>query len=306
MKSSDRALVRRSSFGLLSALLLPGLLVVGCVSLTKPLNVQKCSSTSKCSDDPNQIFPSGDDAKKDTVDNPSPDVRFGEETPIVKPDAGPDVAPPVPDSAPDKGDSAPTNKDTAADVLNSADAGDTSPPPADVPAEKTTGAEPGPEPQGTEPGAEPSSRPEPGPEPGAEPSSRPEPGPEPGAELGREPGPEPPPDGSSGPETAPPSNCNIFYGATPSTGATGHPPATNSTAAYCVATCDDIAGWGCSNDTGRTYTVNGTSVACGVAITKKNGYYVFQVSAGTNASAVIYWWGTDATSCPAPDGGVFP
>ena len=82
----------------------------------------------------------------------------------------------------------------------------------------------------------------------------------------------------------------------------------NSTAAFCVATCDDIAGWGCSNDTGRTYVVNGSSVACGAAISKKNGYYVFQVSAGSNSSAVIYWWvnGSWASSCPAPDGGVFP
>ena len=80
-------------------------------------------------------------------------------------------------------------------------------------------------------------------------------------------------------------------------------------AAFCVATCDDIAGWGCSNDQGRTYTVNGAVVACGATIAKKNGYYVFQVSAGTNASASIYWWtGSNpwAASCPAPAGGVFP
>jgi hypothetical protein len=53
-------------------------------------------------------------------------------------------------------------------------------------------------------------------------------------------------------------------------------------------------------------TVNGASAKCGDAVAKKNGYVVFRVSAGNNTSAVIYWWGTYATSCPAPDGGVFP
>jgi len=307
MKFSDRVLVDKRSFGLWSALLLPGLLVVGCVSLSKPESVSRncpTSSATSCSDNPDQqLPPPSDDAKDVTSDNPSPDSSNGEETSVVRPDTGPDVLPSVPDAAPDTADSAQVNKDTTGgDTRNPSDGTDAASPPSDLPVEKASGAEPGPEPSGAEPGAEPGSGPEPGPEPAGA-----EPGPEPGPEPGSEPGPEPPRDG--GLDTPPPvSNCTIFYGASPSTGAQGHPPGTNSTAAYCVATCDDIAGWGCSNDAGRTYTVNGTTVACGAAITKKNGYYVFQVSAGTNASAAIYWWVSTAwaSSCPAPDGGVFP
>src|ERR1017187_7637912 len=106
MNFSDRALVESRAFGLLSVLLLPGLLVVGCVNLTKPLTVQRCSPN--CSDNPNQV----EDAKKDTVDNPSPDLPFVEETPIVKPDAGSDVSPSVPDGPSDTSDTAPVNKDS--------------------------------------------------------------------------------------------------------------------------------------------------------------------------------------------------
>ena len=67
-------------------------------------------------------------------------------------------------------------------------------------------------------------------------------------------------------------------------------------------------GWGCSNfDSGRKVTVNGTAVNCGDALTKKDGYYVFRVTAGSNTSiksAGIYWWAsTWATSCAAPAGG---
>jgi hypothetical protein len=87
----------------------------------------------------------------------------------------------------------------------------------------------------------------------------------------------------------------------------GHPPATGSLAAYCIATCDDIAGWGCANWDGRTVSVNGAAATsvCGGAVTKVNGYNVFKVSAGTNTASAIYWWGTYATSCPLPDGGLF-
>jgi len=104
------------------------------------------------------------------------------------------------------------------------------------------------------------------------------------------------------------SHCTLFYGASPSTGSSGHPPGPGSSAEFCVATCDDIAGWGCSNfDPGRKVTVNGTAVNCGDPITKKNGYYVFQVTAGTNStfkSAVVYWWSTNwAATCAVPEGG---
>jgi hypothetical protein len=231
--------------------------------------------------------------------------------PIIKPDAGPDVPPAVADGPPDTADTATVNKDTTSgDVDRPVDTADASPPPADVPAEKATGPEPGPEPRGGEPGAEPSSGPEPGPEPKPEPSSGSEPGPEPKPEpsSGPEPGPEPPRD-SGTPDTAPPSNCNIFYGATPATGTQGHPPGATSTGGFCVATCDDIQGWDCSNIGNRTVSVNGAAVTCGAVIAKKNGYYVFRVSPGTPDYSSIFWFAPNnnyASSCPAPDGGVFP
>jgi hypothetical protein len=105
-----------------------------------------------------------------------------------------------------------------------------------------------------------------------------------------------------GPETL--SNCQLFYGEKPATGSAGHPPGPGSSGEFCVATCDDIAGWGCSNfDSGRKVTVNGTAVSCGDA-PKKSSYYIFRVTAGTDSSQIsasIYWWsGTWATSCSIP------
>lgn len=111
-----------------------------------------------------------------------------------------------------------------------------------------------------------------------------------------------------GPDTSS-SNCTLFYGASPSSGAQGHPPGPGTSAEFCVATCDDIMGWNCSNfDSGRKVTVNGVVVNCGDSITKKDGYYVFRVSAGSNPtmkSAVIYWWTNNgwATSCAPPADG---
>jgi hypothetical protein len=118
-------------------------------------------------------------------------------------------------------------------------------------------------------------------------------------------GPQPPLDGGVGDtgDTRTGTVCSIVSGSTPSTGTAGHPPAANTTSPFCVATCDDIAGWGCSNFDGRQVTVNGTAATCGAALTKVNGYFVFQVSAGTNASAAIYWWGTFNATCAAPAGG---
>jgi hypothetical protein len=112
---------------------------------------------------------------------------------------------------------------------------------------------------------------------------------------------------TQGPETSG-TSCTIFYGASPSSGSSGHPPGPGTSAEFCVATCDDVMGWGCSNfDSGRKVTVNGTAVNCGDALTKKDGYYVFRVSAGSNPSmksAGIYWWSANwATSCAPPAGG---
>jgi hypothetical protein len=118
-----------------------------------------------------------------------------------------------------------------------------------------------------------------------------------------------PADGSS--DLSAGSECTIFYGAHPPNAKQGQPPAPNSKEGFCVATCDDIVGWGCSNFDGRTVTVNGSPADCGTTkLTKKDGYFVFRVSAGTNVSAVIYWWVNNpntesnwAATCSAPAGG---
>ena len=311
MKLSDHVVLAwRSSLGFSSAFLLSGLFVVGCVSLTKPLEVQKCSSSSAgCSDDPNQIIPSGDDAKdsakNDTVDNPSPDLALGVDKPIGNSDGGSDVPSTVADGPVDKSDSATDSKDTAAkDVRDFSDVFDAVTPPDDGPSDKAPGAEPGPEPPGAEPGAEPSSGPEPGPEPGLEPGPEPgrEPGLEPGPEPGPEPAPEPGPDAGTGP-------CSAATLVTMGAGKTQGSFALNTTGAICVYTCDTVQGWNCSNFAGRTEVVNGTSVTCpdsvnqpGVA--QKNGYVVFQISAGSKSFASFSWWGSPgASTCAAPAGG---
>jgi len=66
-----------------------------------------------------------------------------------------------------------------------------------------------------------------------------------------------------------------------------------TTGAYCFRTASTINGWGCSNLTGRTIKINGASVAsCGALPmpARYNGYYYFDVSAGTVDYASIYWW----------------
>jgi hypothetical protein len=307
MKFLGPALTGRITFGFLSALILPGLLVAGCVSLTKPESVTRncpTGSAPSCSDDPNQHLPP-DDAKKDTVANP--DQPYVEEAPIVKPDAGPDVSTPVPDSSPDKADAG----TDSADVRTPADVADASPPPADVTAEKVTGAEPGPEPPAAEPGPEPSSGPEPGNEPGPEPG--PELGKEPGAEPGSEPGPEPPPDAGS---DIPDASSFACANATPLTG--GNTGRFETVSAYCFVTCDSMQnGWGCSSfssttdptdTTKRTLKVNGSPVACGSTLPAKTsgGYYYFELGAGGNVWDQLWWSGTAATSCKAPAGGFVP
>jgi hypothetical protein len=90
--------------------------------------------------------------------------------------------------------------------------------------------------------------------------------------------------GTSDAADAPSSSCTVISGG--STGSFG------TTAAYCFVTCDDIAGWGCSNAAGRTVSINGTVVSCGSPLTAVNGRYQFEVTAGTYTYASIYWWGT--------------
>jgi len=90
--------------------------------------------------------------------------------------------------------------------------------------------------------------------------------------------------GTSDAADAPSSSCTVVSG-----GSTGN---FGTTDAYCFVTCDDIAGWGCSNADGRTVSVNGTVVSCGSPLTAVNGRYQFEVTAGTYTYASIYWWGT--------------
>jgi hypothetical protein len=84
----------------------------------------------------------------------------------------------------------------------------------------------------------------------------------------------------------------------------------NTTGPFCVATCDDLAGWQASNTTGRTVEINGQTVTIGQTTNLPakylGSYYVFQFSGGTGAVdyAAMSWWGT-SHPCEAPDGG-FP
>ena len=321
MKFLGRVLICINTPGPFLTLLLPGVLIVGCVNLTKPDTVKKyCSTGSEitCTDnyvpDANVGPDSGPDAQDDAGQNQKSDLPPADEpVATTKNDVAQDNMV-VPDGPSDRIDDS-VDKDTSADKkdVTGSDAVEAPSLHDGPPADKAPGAEPGPEPPGAEPGAEPSSGPEPGlepgPEPGLEPGPEPgpepgrEPGLEPGAEPGPEPGPEPPPDGGpANPDTAP-SNCTIY------SGAGTHGPGT--TAAFCIATCDDVAGWNCSNLGDRTVSVNGgaavTNCEAGEpAVTKKNGYNVFRVSSGTSSTTVITFWGTTNATCPSPDGGVFP
>jgi endoglucanase len=83
-------------------------------------------------------------------------------------------------------------------------------------------------------------------------------------------------------DAALPSGCSYVTG--------GSLHTLDTTGAVCIATSDTIQGWGCSNFTGRTVTVNGIAVQCGGSISKVNGYYIFQISSGTLEYAGIYWY----------------
>jgi hypothetical protein len=95
-------------------------------------------------------------------------------------------------------------------------------------------------------------------------------------------------------------------GGTPSGGTPGNTPCApateqatgactdfKTTGAYCMKTSATIAGWGCSNFTGRTLKVNNTTISsCGDPLPGKwtDGYYYFDVSAGSLSYACVYWW----------------
>ena len=64
-----------------------------------------------------------------------------------------------------------------------------------------------------------------------------------------------------------------------------------TTGAYCFRTPDNISGWNCST-TGRTVKVNSVTEACGTVPlpAKVNGYYYFDISAGSSQYDSIAWW----------------
>ena len=310
MKFLVRALVRTSTL-----VALPGLMLLGCISLDKPADVQKyCPNGSATTCRNNYVPPPDLDASADVnVGQDTTDSRLADEPVAAKKDTSvPDVFV-DPDGPTDEPDTATVNKDVGGVDVRDAGAPDLvdAPSPRDaVPEAKVSGAEPGPEPQGAEPGAEPGSGPEPGaepnsgPEPGAEPSS----GPEPGAEPGPEPGPEPPRDGSvpDGPSAA----CANATPITITSGTGANTGNFGTTSAYCFVTCDNITtGWGCDNfnDTRRTVTVNGTSVTCGGTLpAKKSGYYYFAIGPGGETWDAIHWSGSAAASCTRPADGFAP
>jgi hypothetical protein len=272
------------------------LLSIGCVSLDKPAAVKECAAWGTCSDDPNA-------GKKDAADAVvEPDVGPKEETPAAKDDAGPDLGPDAATDGSTQKQDVLGPEPTTNDDVGQPDRGPETvrkdvPNPTDLDAGTDDVATAKDDVAGPETIREDVPKADVAKDEG--PSDLPQPdvgpdvwGPEVQAEVGPDAG----------------AECKIFYG-TPSSGTPGHPPGPGSSAAFCIATCDDIQGWGCSNfDSGRQITVNGVPVTCNpaTALTKKNGYYVFRVSAGSNPaeiSAVIYWWGTYATSCTAPAGG---
>ena len=271
---------RGSVQGLLS-LFLTGFVAGGCVNLNKPTEVQMCAAKGICSDEPSKA--PREDANKDVENAASslPGDRSGSGQDAGEVNGATCLA--AGGATPDA-----DSDDAGADAVLVGGSNRTDATVVDdtVPANSPAGG----------PGAEQS---------GAALSTGPELGPEPGKEPSVEPRPEPPSDGGHT-DSVPTSNCTIFYGSNPPNGFAGQPPSAGTLGAFCLATCDDIDGWGCSNFDGRTISVNGTTVSCGARVAKKDGYYVFRVSAGWLSYASIYWWGPPASTCPAPAGGAFP
>jgi hypothetical protein len=64
-----------------------------------------------------------------------------------------------------------------------------------------------------------------------------------------------------------------------------------TTGPVCYVVNRNLAGWGCSNFSGRTVLVNDVPMSCGGALPAQvNGSYYFEVSAGDFPWASIYWW----------------
>jgi hypothetical protein len=66
----------------------------------------------------------------------------------------------------------------------------------------------------------------------------------------------------------------------------------NTMGPACVRVTEQVDGWGCSNDAGRTVSVNGTAVTCGQMPlpARMNGAYYFSFTAGTYSYAALYYW----------------
>jgi uncharacterized repeat protein (TIGR02543 family) len=64
----------------------------------------------------------------------------------------------------------------------------------------------------------------------------------------------------------------------------------NTTGAVCYTVNGTINGWGCSNITGRTVTVNGTAATCGQMPLPGSSPYTFSFTAGSYTWASFYWW----------------
>jgi hypothetical protein len=65
-----------------------------------------------------------------------------------------------------------------------------------------------------------------------------------------------------------------------------------TTNAVCIRVTEQVDGWGCSNMTGRTVSVNGTAVTCGqmpLPARQQNAYY-FSFTAGMYTYAALYYW----------------
>lgn len=63
-----------------------------------------------------------------------------------------------------------------------------------------------------------------------------------------------------------------------------------TTGPACFTVSGSVNGWGCSNTSGRTVTINGTSVACGSTPLPGSSPYTFSFSGGTYPWASFYWY----------------
>jgi hypothetical protein len=65
-----------------------------------------------------------------------------------------------------------------------------------------------------------------------------------------------------------------------------------TTGPVCIRVTEQVDGWGCSNDAGRSVSVNGTPVMCGdmPLPARQDGAYYFSFTAGMYGYAALYYW----------------